>query len=256
MRPGVLARHGYLAGDDPRRREELAAAMLDHEVKAIVAARGGYGAIRILDGLPWSSLAERPKWIVGHSDVTALHAMAWASGLSTVHAPNATGLGRGASVQTRAAWLAALERPRSATTWRGLRVLHAGNATGPVVGGNLSLLHSMAAAGRLVVPPSCVVAVEDVNEAPYRVDRMLTSLLLGRHLDRASAIVFGSFSRCHPSPDGTAIDDVLEACTRPLGIPVLAGAPFGHGDRNDAFVLGSNVSVHHGEVTWHLPRPA
>ena len=243
-----------MAGDDGRRREELAAAMLDPEVKAIVAARGGYGALRIVEGLPWSSLAERPKWIVGHSDVTALHAMAWTGGFSTVHAPNATGLGRGASVQTRAAWLASLERPARESSWRGLRVLRAGDAIGPIVGGNLTVLHSMAAAGRLSLPQSCVIAVEDVNEAPYRIDRMLTSLLLGGHLDRVSAMVFGSFVRCEPGPDGTAVDEVLETCTRPLGIPVLAGAPFGHGDRNDAFVLGSSVSIRHDTITWDSPQ--
>lgn len=236
---GLLARDGYLAGSDGRRAGELARAMRDPSVKAVVAARGGYGAMRILDALPWDELGRRPKWLVGFSDVTALHAAAWAAGIASVHAPNVTGLGRDASPAMRAAWLAAVERPSAPRAWRGLRVVHAGRAAGPIVGGNLALLHAMAAAGRLAIPAGAVLALEDVTEAPYRVDRMLTSLRLGGHLARASAIVLGGFDKCSAGPDGRTVDEVLADRTRDLGVPVLAAAPFGHAHPNEAFVLGS-----------------
>jgi muramoyltetrapeptide carboxypeptidase len=250
---GMLARDGFLAGSDDRRADELAGAMLDPEVRAIVAARGGYGAMRLVDRLPWAELARSPKWIVGFSDVTALHAMAWRAGVASVHGPNVTGLGRGTTPATRAAWLAAVERPSSPRSWRGLRVLHAGRSTspGPVVGGNLALIQAMAAAGRLVVPEGAVLVLEDVTESPYRVDRMLTSLRLGGHLAAASAVVFGGFDRCAPGSDGRTVDDVLEERTRGLGVPVLSGAPFGHGDRNEAFVLGSPARVERGDLLFY-----
>ncbi|MDP9001045.1 MAG: LD-carboxypeptidase [Myxococcota bacterium] len=250
IRPGVLARRGYLAGDDALRSRELANAILDDDVKAILAARGGYGAMRILDGVPWEALARRPKWIVGFSDVTALHMMASRVGVASVHASDAAGLGRDQAVSIRAAWLASLERPRSERVWRALRVIRAGTATGPIVGGNLALVHAMAAAGRLTIPRGAVVALEDVGEAPYRIDRMLTSLILGGYFMNASAIVFGRFHRCDSGVDGVTVDEVLDSCTRPLGIPVLAGAPFGHGARNEAFVLGAAVRVRGDAVTW------
>jgi muramoyltetrapeptide carboxypeptidase len=234
---------GYLAGGDAQRAAELSRAMVDPQVKAIVAARGGYGAMRILDALPWEAFARQPKWIVGFSDITALHATAWAAGVASVHGPNVSGLGRDASVATRAAWLASVERPAAARAWRGLRVVRGGEARGPIVGGNLALLHAMAAADRLLVPRGAVLALEDVTEAPYRVDRMLTSLLLGGHLARAAAVVLGGFERCAPGADGCTVDEVLEERTRALGVPVLAGAPFGHGARNEAFVLGARVRV-------------
>jgi muramoyltetrapeptide carboxypeptidase len=239
----ILSREGFLAGNDVRRGEELGRVMRDPEVKAVVAARGGYGAMRIVDALPWAELASRPRWLVGFSDLTALHAMAWKHGVASVHAPNVTGLGRDVTPATRARWLAALERPTAPHVWRDLRVLHAGEARGPVLGGNLSLVHAMAAAGRLVLPAGAMLLLEDVTEAPYRIDRMLTSLRLGGHLARVSGVVFGGFDRCPPGGDGRTADDVIEERTRDLGVPVLAGAPFGHGERNDAFVLGAPARI-------------
>jgi muramoyltetrapeptide carboxypeptidase len=227
--------------------------MLDDEVKAIVAVRGGYGALRLLEQLPWERLSGRPKWIVGFSDITALHAMAWRAGVASIHAPNVTGLGLGATVAVRAAWLAALERPRSVRSWTGLRVLRAGEARGVLVGGNLALVHAMAAAGRLSLPDGAVLALEDVSEAPYRLDRMLTALDLGGYLGQVSGLVFGGFTGCEARGDGRTADEVLEERTRHLHVPVLAGAPFGHGPSNEAFVLGADVRIRGDSLIWNEP---
>jgi muramoyltetrapeptide carboxypeptidase len=240
---GVLASEGFLAGSDARRRDELCSAMADPDAKAIVIARGGYGAMRLLGELPWDKLRERPKWIIGFSDVTALHAMAWRCSLASVHGPNVTGLGLNTPAIARAAWIAALERPTAVRAWRGLRIVRPGRARGPIVGGNLSLLCAMAAAGLLVVPDGAVLALEDVNEAPYRVDRMLTSLRMGGHLERAAAVVFGGIDRSQAGPDGWDVDRVIDRFAASLAVPVLAGAPFGHRPLNEAFVLGATAAV-------------
>lgn len=249
MSPGVLSRAGYLAGDDARRGSELSKALGDRDVKAVIAGRGGYGAMRLLEGLRPEALAIAPRWLVGFSDITALHVLAADAGVASIHGPNVTGLGR-ASPANRAAWLAALERPGAGAVWRGLRVLNGGEARGPVAGGNLALLEAMAAAGRLSLPQGCVLMLEDVDERPYRVDRMLTSLRLGGQLARAAAVVLGGFTRCAPGPDGVTVDDVLAGRTAALGVPVLAGAPFGHGDQNLAFILGREATVRGDEVSF------
>ena len=241
---GILARAGYLAGDDARRGAELAQAMRDTRARAIVAARGGYGAMRILEGLPWEAWAQRPSWLVGFSDITALHLVANRRGIATVHGPHVTGLGRGEHPAVRETWLSVLEGPRAARAWEGLTVVHAGPAAqGPIVGGNLALVDAMAAAGHDAVPAGAVLALEDVTERPYRIDRMLTSLRLSGALSRASAIVFGDFDKCDPGPDGVRLEQVLAERTAGLGVPVVAGAPFGHAARNLAFVLGARVTV-------------
>jgi muramoyltetrapeptide carboxypeptidase len=254
MSRAVLAREGYLAGDDALRTRDFAEAMLDEEVKAIVAARGGYGAMRIVEHLPWTRFASRPKWIIGFSDITAIHAAAWRVGVSTIHGPHVTSLARSGSPRVRAAWLRAVERPGARHRWRPSRVLHAGRAAGPVVGGNLTVIHALAAARQLEVPRGSVLALEDVAESPYRIDRMLTSLLLGGYLANLAAVVFGGFDHCRTGPDGRSVEDVLEERTRSLRVPVVAGAPFGHGDPNEAFVLGVRVSVGEGDVIFEADR--
>lgn len=234
MSAGVLARAGYLAGDDARRAAELERALLDPDARAVIAARGGYGITRIAPSMPWERFARAPKWISGFSDVTALHAECLRVGVAAAHAPNVTGLGR-ADPWDRAAFMAALERPERPRTWT-LETVVAGRARGPIVGGNLALVVAQATAGRWDVPDGAIVALEDVTERPYRVDRMLTSL--APHLARAGALVFGAFTECEPGPDGVTVEAVLRERARALGLPAAMGAPFGHGARNEAFVLG------------------
>lgn len=241
----ILARTGYTAGDDARRTAELRDAMTDPAVEAILCARGGYGAMRILDALPWEAFVARPKWLVGFSDVTALHVAANGRGVCTLHAPNVTGLGRSITAGERLALIDALEG-RPAASWDDLDVIHgagAPSARGVLVGGNLSLVASMAAGGRLTLPRGAILALEDVTERPYRLDRMLTSLRLGGHFSGLSAIVLGGFTQCEAGPDGVTARDVLTDCTSGLGIPVVAAAPFGHGAPNRPFVLGATADL-------------
>lgn len=245
----VFLREGYLAGGDATRARVLARAMLDPEVDGIVCARGGYGAMRILDALPWEAFAAHPKRLVGFSDVTALHVAAGARGIQTIHGPNVTGLGRSISAAERASFLAALEGDPIAP-WTGLATLVPGDARGPVVGGNLALVEAAAASGRLVVPPGAIVALEDVNERPYRVDRMLTALIGGPHLARAGALVFGGFTDCESGPDGTTVEEVLRERARALGIPAVRGAPFGHGAPNHAFPLGRVATLRGDQLAF------
>jgi muramoyltetrapeptide carboxypeptidase len=249
----ILARTGYTAGTDARRTSELAGAMVDPEVSAILCARGGYGAMRIVDGLPWSAFSAAPKWLVGFSDVTALHVMANARGICTLHGPNVTGLGRTITAAERLSLLDALEG-KAAAPWTGLEVVHASRgavaARGPLVGGNLSLLLAMAAAGRLALPSGAILAIEDVTERPYRIDRMVTALRLGGHLDRLAAIVLGGFTQCDPGPDRLTASDVLGELTARVGVPVVAGAPFGHGAPNRSFVLGATAQLDGTTLTF------
>lgn len=243
---GLFARTGYLAGSDERRQEELARALVDPDVKAILAARGGYGALRFAHAIDWSELARRPRWLVGFSDITALHVEAARVGVASLHAPHVTSLGRG-DARARESFVRALEHPSEPRALRDLTTLRAGSAEGPLYGGNLTVMHACAAAGRLAVPEGCVLLLEDVTERPYRIDRMLATLEVGGHLARAAAIVLGDFTDCNPGPDRVTVEQVLRERLPRLGVPVVAGAPIGHGARNEPVVLGAAARVVAGE---------
>jgi muramoyltetrapeptide carboxypeptidase len=239
---GLFTRSGFLAGSDERRRDELVRALTDPDVRAILAVRGGYGASRFVHSLDWSLLTERPRWIVGFSDVTALHVEASRVGVASVHACHVTALGR-SDAWARQLLVDALEKPTLPRAFEGLEVLRGGLADGTLFGGNLTLLHACAAAGRLVVPEGCVMLLEDVTERPYRIDRMLATLEVGGHLGRASAFALGDFTSCEPGADGVSIDEVLRERLGRFGVPVVRGLPVGHGLRNDPMILGSHARV-------------
>ena len=228
-RAGRVSRRAATSGA----RRSSSAPLADPEAKAIVAARGGYGAMRIARrAAVGRARAAGPSGSSGFSDVTALHAMAWRAGVASVHGPNVTGLGRdglaAAFAPPGSRRSSGRPRPR---VWRGLRVLRAGERGDRIVGGNLALVHAMAAAGRLVVPEGAVLALEDVTEAPYRVDRMLTSLRARRPPRARCRRSSSAASSAAPAgADGRTIDEVLEERTPIAGHPRASrGAPFGHG---------------------------
>jgi muramoyltetrapeptide carboxypeptidase len=247
----VLSRHGFLAGDDAARLADLEAALGARDIAAIVAARGGYGAGRIAHLANWTALRDAPKWLVGFSDTTLLHLEAQRVGVCSLHADNAAGLGRADSV-ARADWLAALERPCEARTLRGTHAIRAGVARGPLLGGNLTLLFTAQAAGRLTLPSGVILAIEDVTEASYRVDRMLSALFASRALDAVAGVAVGDFTDCPAGPHGVPIESVLEERLATLGVPVLAGLTFGHGRPNTPLPFGLEASLDSAQLSLEI----
>jgi muramoyltetrapeptide carboxypeptidase len=231
---GSFERLGYLAGDDQRRLEELNAALRDPSARAILAVRGGYGATRISHEADFSALQQNPKWLIGFSDITALHVEAQKIGLASLHGPNLSSLGRGDD-ETRQALRGFLEAPLERRTYPAPEILAHGRAQGPLIGGNLTLLLACAASGRLALPTGCILFFEEVGEAPYRIDRMLTSLLVSKRLDVVAGICVGDLTS-----DGTptVLLDMVRERFGKLGIPVLARLPIGHGRRNQPLPLG------------------
>lgn len=248
---GLFARQGFLAGCDERRSAELADALLDPGVSVVLAARGGYGLTRIAHRAPLAELRRAPRWLVGFSDFTALHAEVARHRVATLHAANLTGLGR-ADPWLRAEWIAALEAPERRVRFQGLERWRSGCAEGRLFGGNLTVLFSCAAAGRLHVPPDAVLFLEDVNETSYRLDRMLTALGLGGHFAQLAAVVLGDFTSCSAGNYEVPAASVLREHLEPLGLPLLAGVPVGHGDRNRPLPLGTwvRVDADAGELSW------
>jgi muramoyltetrapeptide carboxypeptidase len=240
----ALSRTGYFAGDDDARASDLDHALRDTRIDGVWSLRGGYGAIRILDRIDWSSLRGREKTILGYSDVTALHgAIARQAGLVSFHSPTArTTL----SAFSRASLeRAVVRREDSCGVAESARVLRPGRATGRLEGGNLAVLAALV--GTPYFPPldGAILLLEDVNEAVYRIDRMLAQLRLSGALEGVRAIVFGACTNCpEESDDGArALDDVLVELADMLRIPCLAGVPVGHLPDQWTLPLGALAEV-------------
>jgi len=237
----IFEREGFLAGSDARRLDELNRALSDPELGAIVAARGGYGLTRIAHLAEYGALLRHPKWIVGFSDITALHVEATALGIASIHGPNAAALGR-SDDWTRDRFIRALEAPEAPLDFTGLDCLVAGAVSGPLAGGNLSLLLACQATGRLHLPEGAILVVEDVTESAYRVDRMLSALLAGGALDRVAGVVVGDFTDC-PDSQRVSVQAVVRERFGSLGVPVLAGLRVGHGRYNEFVQLGALAEI-------------
>lgn len=229
---GLDQERGYLAGSDEARARGFLSLLENDGVDALWAVRGGYGLGRILDRLDVPALSAHPKPLLGFSDVTALHALYAHRGQESIHAPVLTQLASlGAETESRVWRLLAGAAPEP---YPGLGpTLVKGAARGLLAGGNLSVLVSLL--GTSYFPPlhGTILLLEDVGEATYRIDRMLTQLLLSGALSGVRGIALGEFSGCLPRNEREPeVLQVLEERLSLLGVPTLAGLPFGHGQRN------------------------
>ncbi len=245
--PNARERTGYLAGDDEARLAGLEA-LLDGGVAALVASRGGYGTLRLLDRLPWERLAQWGGWVVGFSDLTALHAgMGVRTPVATLHGPMVTSLARDEGSTRRVLeWLRG-EVPSPLFHLSARQVVRGGVARGVAVGGNLSLLCALVATPWEPEWDGAVLFLEDVGEPLYRLDRMLTHLRLASRLGRVAAVVVGRCTRCGGGAAGWRAQwRRLLADAVPPPAVIVEGLPFGHGTKNVPFPLGVEVEVDTG----------
>jgi muramoyltetrapeptide carboxypeptidase len=252
LAPNVLSRARYLAGSDDERLAGIAW-LLDEGVDALIATRGGYGVPRLLPGIPWERLASWQGWVVGFSDVTALHAaLATRFPRATLHGPMVASFGRDPrGAELTVAWLTG-RAPRRIFELDGSHVVRPGIVRGVSAGGTLTLLAALVGTPFEPEYEGSVLFLEDVGEPLYRLDRLLTQLRLSSRLGRVTAVVAGRLALCGRGEEKWRDrwrELLLEAAP---GAVVAEGLPFGHGRENVPFPLGVEVVVDtvRGEITW------
>ena len=238
-------RHGYLAGTDEARAADVNAMFADPSVRAIFAARGGWGCARMLPYLNWDVIRANPKLVIGFSDITALHmAIAARAGFATVHAPTA-GVNWGPqSLETfrvlafsgglpfypsPGAQPTGMPAPVGAAA--AFETIRPGRASGRLLGGNLTVISTLMGTPYLPSFDGAILFLEDVDEPIYSIDRMLTQLGLAGILGKVAGVVFGKCARCgSPGASGASftLSDVLGRHLRPLNVPAFSGATIGH----------------------------
>lgn len=253
----VHKRHGFLAGSDRERAADLMSMFTNRKVDGILCVRGGYGTARLLPLLDFAVIQRHPKVFVGYSDITSLHcAFLVKSGLITFHGPmlNSDFAHADMPAFTTQSFLRTLMRPEApgdiTTGYNGkVKTLRGGVANGPLTGGNLTLL--CASLGTPWQPPfrSRVLFLEDLDEVPYRMDRMLTQLLNAGLLQQVAGIGIGICKGCaDPNAKKTkefrqTLEDVFRERLLPLKIPVVMDLPFGHIPHNVTLPVGAHVTL-------------
>jgi muramoyltetrapeptide carboxypeptidase len=245
---------GFLAGPDTHRASLINSFFADSQVNGIVCARGGYGSMRILELLDYALIRKHAKVFVGFSDITALHAAIYnRCSLVTFHGPVVTYLGRADAETIQffsnavAASAAIRIVPKDAV------IIRAGHVSGRVCGGNLATLCHLL--GTRFAPDfkDCILLLEETNEAPYRVDRMLFQMQLAGCFEDVRGIALGSFHNCG---DMDEIYGVVQRMFRDYNFPVMAGFDIGHGSTNLTLPLGLPATLDTAECSLTYTEPA
>jgi muramoyltetrapeptide carboxypeptidase len=245
--------HGYLAGTDEERAADFNTMVCDKEVNALFAIRGGYGTPRLLRMIDYRSLKQNPKIIVGYSDITALQlAIFRKTGLVTFSGPM-TGIEMSKGMDpyteenfwrllTSTKKIGVLKHPTE-EPWK---ILHDGKSHGRFLGGNFSLLACLMGTPFLPELRESILILEDVDEAPHRIDRLLAQLLNTGIAQRLAGLVFGKFTNCTPSDPKEphlTIDQVLEEYAAKVSCPAIANFPYGHVRRKLTIPIGLQTTL-------------
>jgi muramoyltetrapeptide carboxypeptidase len=251
-------RHGFLAGQDHERADDLIRMFTDPRIKGIFCVRGGYGTARLLPLLDYQAIRRHPKVLVGFSDITSLHcALLKKAGLITFHGPmTASSLIKKDCPQFSrdSLWWTITEPAAPGSITRGYRkktvsVVRRGKASGELIGGNLTVLSMLIGTPYEPVFRNRILFLEEVDEKPYAVDRLLTHLLNAGVLQQVAGVAVGICHGCVDPKAGRAdeyrqtVEDVLRERLRPLKVPVVIGLPFGHADHNATLPVGGRATL-------------
>ena len=245
----LTKQHGYLAGTDDERANELMSFFADTSVDGIIAMRGGWGCARLLDKLDYSIIQANPKVLMGFSDITSLlNAIYIKTGLVTFHGMVGVNTWNEFSTDVFNRVVCNGENcsfPIEQTTSKNFTTINKGKAQGKLVGGNLSVISGLIGSPYFELPENSILFLEETNEEPYVVDRLLTHLKLAHVYDKLNGIIFGNCSKClaeNPSESMPTIEVIREHFSS-LKIPVSFGSPIGHVANKWTLPIGIEVEM-------------
>jgi muramoyltetrapeptide carboxypeptidase len=238
----ALSTFGRFAGTSEQRLFDLQEALDDTECKAIFFTRGGYGTIHILDKLDWHTFNKHPKWLIGYSDITMLHAILQKEGIASIHGGMAKALAE--SLKSEHEHVRMLQQILFGTLPNYYCEPHVlnriGLAEGILCGGNLSILYSLRGTPFDVIPKESLLFIEDIGEKPYVVDRMMHNLKLGGILSQISGLIVGNFSDYdEDSLFGKTVREIIADAVSDYTYPVCFDFPVGHDGRNLPLICGA-----------------
>ncbi len=234
---------GY-SGTAEDRLSDLRKALSDPEIKAILCARGGYGAVHLVESLPADSLCKYPKWLIGYSDISVLHAMMVNAGIKSIHGPMSSHL---SELKGQDPCSIALKDIITGTfptyNFEKNPLNRLGEASGELVGGNLAVLTGLVGSEIDLLKKGSILFIEDVEEPTYKLERMLYTLQLNGVLPSLNGLIVGHFTNCKPNAAGETIYDIISRLVADYSYPVVYNFPVGHEDTNYPLIEGAEVKL-------------
>jgi muramoyltetrapeptide carboxypeptidase len=240
----TMSTYNYFAGNDKERLQDFQDALDDSEIKAIICARGGYGSIRILDQLNWSTFNRSKKWIIGFSDITVFHLHLQNKGIQSIHGTMPLNFSTNSEESIKSlihAFTGKLKKYELKSSSEN----RLGDAKGKLFGGNLSIIYSLLGTNDFPNSKNSILFIEDLSEQLYHIDRMFFSLKKVGILSNIKGLIVGSFTDLKNTeiPFGKSFKEIILEHTENLSIPVVFDFPAGHIDDNRALIFGSEVSL-------------
>lgn len=243
----VFNDNGHFAGTDNQRSADFQLALDDKAIKAIWCARGGYGAMRVIDNLNFEKYKENPKWIIGYSDITAIHNDLHNNKSESIHGIMCKSLEKIDVDNNESISLLkkTLFGEKLSYTIEGNNYNIEGNSNGQLIGGNLTLLHCLLGSESSIDTDGKILFIEDLGEYLYHIDRMLISLKRAGYFDNCKGLIVGDFTdmRKNTTPFGRNLKELILDIVREYDFPVSFGFPAGHGEKNYPMILGREINL-------------
>ena len=243
----VFNQANHFAGTDDERCEDFQKALDDPSISAIWCARGGYGTVRILDKLNFTQFRKHPKWLIGYSDITALHNQLHNEGFESLHAMMCVSLSEDNKdlEATIATFKDAIFGKPLAYTLEGSEYNRIGTATAPLVGGNLTVLHTMLGSKTSLDTSGDILFIEEIGEYKYHIDRMLQSLKRAGYFDNCKGVIVGDMTKLRKNTTlwGTSVEQLILDALSDYDFPIAFNMRAGHENDNRAMILGRTVEL-------------
>ena len=243
----LLNAKGYLAGSDQERADEFNRLWSDPEVKGLVAARGGYGCLRMIDLIDMKQIGRHPKILIGFSDLTVLlNAIYKKTGLVTYHGPVVTTLASIDKKSHTSFFNVLTGNPLKLIKPSRIKIINGGKANGILMGGNLTTLAQMVGTPHEIPWTDIILFIEDTGESPYRLDRLLTHLNMAKRLQKINGLILGTFTddaKKESSILRKTVHGRIIELLKDMNIPIWANFPTGHCRRNLTLPIGVKVEM-------------
>ncbi|TGV03728.1 S66 peptidase family protein [Flavivirga rizhaonensis] len=243
----VFSQANHFAGTDDERCEDFQNALDDPKISAIWCARGGYGTVRILDKLDYSKFKQNPKWLIGYSDITALHNQVHNVGVQSIHAMMCTSLqdDLGVIKETLSTFKDAIFGKPLSYTLEGSTYNKTGNVSAPIVGGNLTMLHTMLGSETSIDTSGKILFIEEIGEYKYHIDRMLQSLKRAGFFKNCKGVIVGDMTNLRKNTTlwGSSIEQLVLDALSDYDFPIAFNMPAGHEKDNRAMIFGGTVQL-------------